>query len=225
MRAAYIAAMNGRQVAVLAPTTVLAEQHYESFISRFDNTPVTITSLSRLHTGSARSRTLEQIACGSADIVVGTHAILSRQVRWRNLGLIIIDEEQRFGVKDKEHLKRLRENADILMLSATPIPRTLYMSMTGMRDLSLLKTPPRERVAVETHIVADSDETVRAAVEREIARLKTGWMKGELDKNRDATVRSVMDMQRETRTRWEAAQPDKRSEEDDGRREDGNPAK
>lgn len=170
MRAAYIAAMNGRQVAVLAPTTVLAEQHYESFISRFDNTPVTITSLSRLHTGSARSRTLEQIACGSADIVVGTHAILSRQVRWRNLGLIIIDEEQRFGVKDKEHLKRLRENADILTLSATPIPRTLYMSMTGMRDLSLLKTPPRERVAVETHIVADSDETVRAAVEREIAR-------------------------------------------------------
>ena len=170
MRAAFIAAMNGRQVALLAPTTVLAEQHYESFISRFDRTPVTIESLSRLSTAKARALTLERIASGAADIVIGTHALLSGKIRWRDLGLIIIDEEQRFGVRHKEYLKRLRSSADVLTLSATPIPRTLYMSMTGMRDLSLIKSPPRERVAVETHIVSDNDETVRSAIEREIAR-------------------------------------------------------
>ena len=170
MRAAFIAAMNGRQVAVLAPTTVLAEQHFETFTSRFDGTPVRIESVSRFQSAGVHEGTFKRLADGVCDIVIGTHAILSEKIRFRDLGLIIIDEEQRFGVRHKEFLKRLRATADVLTLSATPIPRTLYLSMTGARDLSLLRSPPRERVAVETLIVRDSDETVRNAVESELRR-------------------------------------------------------
>ena len=170
MRAAYVAAMNGKQVAVLAPTTVLAEQHFETFTSRFDGTPVRIESVSRFQTTGTHAGTFQRLATGVCDIVIGTHALLSSKVCFHDLGLIIIDEEQRFGVRHKEFLKRLRATADVLTLSATPIPRTLYLSMTGARDLSLLRTPPRERVAVETKIVRDSDETVRAAIEAELAR-------------------------------------------------------
>ena len=170
MRAAFIAAMNGRQVAVLAPTTVLAEQHFETFTSRFDGTPIRIESVSRFQSASVHQGTFKRLADGVCDIVIGTHAILSEKIRFRDLGLIIIDEEQRFGVRHKEFLKLLRSTADVLTLSATPIPRTLYLSMTGARDLSLLRSPPRERVAVETLIVRDSDETVRSAVESELRR-------------------------------------------------------
>ncbi len=170
MRAAFIAAMNGKQVALLAPTTVLVEQHYETFLSRFDNTPIRIEVLSRIQTASSKQGTYARIKSGATDIVIGTHAILNSKVQFKDLGLIIIDEEQRFGVKDKERLKRMRMIADVLTMSATPIPRTLYMSMTGMRDLSLLRTPPRERVAVETKVVRDTDTTVRNAIERELAR-------------------------------------------------------
>ena len=170
MRAAFIAAMNGKQVAVLAPTTVLAEQHFETFTSRFDGTPIRIESCSRFQSASTHAGTFQRLATGACDIVIGTHAILSQKVCFRDLGLIIIDEEQRFGVRHKEFLKRLRATADVLTLSATPIPRTLYLSMTGARDLSLLRSPPRERVAVETKIVRDSDETIRTAIEAELAR-------------------------------------------------------
>ena len=170
MRAAFVAAMNGKQVAVLAPTTVLAEQHFETFTSRFDGTPIRIESVSRFQTSGTHRGTFQRLATGACDIVIGTHAILTSKICFRDLGLIIIDEEQRFGVRHKEFLKRLRATADILTLSATPIPRTLYLSMTGARDLSLLRSPPRERVAVETRIVRDADETVRAAVEAEVAR-------------------------------------------------------
>lgn len=170
MRAAFIAAMNGRQVAVLAPTTVLAEQHFETFTSRFDGTPIRIESVSRFQGVAVHNGTFARLADGVCDIVIGTHAILSGKIRFRDLGLIIIDEEQRFGVRHKEFLKRLRATADVLTLSATPIPRTLYLSMTGARDLSLLRTPPRERVAVETLVVRDGDETVRSAVENELRR-------------------------------------------------------
>ena len=170
MRAAFIAAMNGKQVAVLAPTTVLAEQHFETFTSRFDGTPVRIESVSRFQTGGTHQGTFQRLATGVCDIVIGTHAILSDRICFHDLGLIIIDEEQRFGVRHKEFLKRLRATADVLTLSATPIPRTLYLSMTGARDLSLLRSPPRERVAVDTRIVRDSDDTVRTAVESEIQR-------------------------------------------------------
>ena len=170
MRAAFIAAMNGKQVAVLAPTTVLAEQHFETFTSRFDGTPIRIESCSRFQTSGTHAGTFQRLATGACDIVIGTHAILSSKVCFRDLGLIIIDEEQRFGVRHKEYLKRLRATADVLTLSATPIPRTLYLSMTGARDLSLLRSPPRERVAVDTRIVRDSDEVIRTAIESELAR-------------------------------------------------------
>jgi len=170
MRAAYVAVMNGKQVAVLAPTTVLAEQHFETFTSRFDGTPVRIESVSRFQSAAVHKGTFQRIATGVCDIVIGTHAILSSKIAFRDLGLIIIDEEQRFGVRHKEFLKRLRATADVLTLSATPIPRTLYLSMTGARDLSLLRSPPRERVAVETKIVRDSDVVIRAAIETELAR-------------------------------------------------------
>ena len=170
MRAAYIAALNGKQTAVLAPTTVLAEQHFETFTSRFDGTPVRIESVSRFQSGKIHEGTFERLKTGACDIVIGTHAILSPKIRFKDLGLIIIDEEQRFGVRHKEFLKRLRATADVLTLSATPIPRTLYMSMTGARDLSLLSSPPRERVAVETTVVRDSDMIVRSAIEAELAR-------------------------------------------------------
>lgn len=170
MRAAFIAAMNGKQVAVLAPTTVLAEQHFETFTSRFDGTPIRIESCSRFQSALTHSGTFKRLATGACDIVIGTHAILSSKVCFRDLGLIIIDEEQRFGVRHKEYLKHLRATADVLTLSATPIPRTLYLSMTGARDLSLLRSPPRERVAVETRIVRDSDEIVRSAIAAEIER-------------------------------------------------------
>lgn len=170
MRAAFIAAMNGKQTALLAPTTVLAEQHYETFLARFDGTPIRIEAMSRFQSAESKKGTRERLLSGATDIVIGTHAILSQKVNFHDLGLIIIDEEQRFGVRHKEHLKRLRATADVLTMSATPIPRTLYLSMTGARDLSLLRTPPRERVATETKIVRDTDQTIRTAIERELAR-------------------------------------------------------
>ena len=170
MRAAFVVAMNGRQVAVLAPTTVLAEQHFETFTARFDGTPIRIESVSRFQSGGTHSGTFKRLETGVCDIVIGTHAILNPRIRFRDLGLIIIDEEQRFGVRHKEFLKRLRATADVLTLSATPIPRTLYLSMTGARDLSLLRSPPSARVAVDTRIVRDSDEVVATAIEAELAR-------------------------------------------------------
>ena len=170
MRAAFIAAMNGKQTALLAPTTVLAEQHYESFLARFEGTPVRIETLSRFVSNDEKKGVRARLLSGATDIVIGTHAILSSKVAFHDLGLIVIDEEQRFGVKHKEHLKLLRATADVLTLSATPIPRTLYMSMTGARDLSILRTPPRERVAVETQVVRDADVIVQRAIRRELAR-------------------------------------------------------
>ncbi|MCQ2388242.1 MAG: transcription-repair coupling factor [Kiritimatiellae bacterium] len=170
LRAAYVAALNGKQTVLLAPTTVLAQQHYETFLARFDGTPVRVEAMSRFQTEETKRGTRARLLSGATDVVVGTHALLSGKVRFHDLGLVVIDEEQRFGVKHKEHLKALRATADVLTMSATPIPRTLYLSLTGARDLSVLKTPPRERVAVETKIVRDSDETVRAAIARELAR-------------------------------------------------------
>ena len=170
MRAAFIAAMNGKQTVLLAPTTVLAEQHYETFLARFDGTPIRIEAMSRFQSDEAKKGTRARLLSGATDIVIGTHALLSTKVQMHDLGLIIIDEEQRFGVRHKEFLKRLRATADVLTMSATPIPRTLYLSMTGARDLSLLRTPPRERVATETKIVRDTDATVASAIEKELAR-------------------------------------------------------
>jgi len=170
MRAAFISVMNGRQVAVLVPTTVLAEQHYETFTDRMAAYPVKIDVVSRFHTHAKRKRILADVRNGRVDIVIGTHALLGSDVTFQNLGLLIIDEEQRFGVTHKERLKQVRQVVDVLTLSATPIPRTLYMSMTGARDMSLLQTPPRERVAVETKVARDSDAVVRSAIRQELNR-------------------------------------------------------
>ena len=170
MRAAFIAVMNGRQVAMLVPTTVLAEQHFETFRDRMSAYPVRIETVSRFQSYTRRKKILADAAAGSVDIVIGTHALLANDVTFPNLGLLIIDEEQRFGVAHKERLKQVRQAVDVLTLSATPIPRTLYMSMTGARDLSLLQTPPRERLAVETKVARDSDSVIRNAIRQELNR-------------------------------------------------------
>ncbi len=170
MRAAFIAVMNGRQVAVLVPTTVLAEQHYETFTDRMSAYPVRIEVVSRFHSHAKQKRVFSDMRNGHVDIVIGTHALLGADVMFKNLGLLIIDEEQRFGVTHKEKLKQVRQVVDVLTLSATPIPRTLYMSMTGARDMSLLQTPPRERVAVETKVARDTDSVIRNAIRQELNR-------------------------------------------------------
>ena len=170
MRAAFIAVMNNRQVAVLVPTTILAEQHYESFRERMASYPFKIEVVSRLHSLSQRQKIIREVNDGTVDIIIGTHALLNQAVTFKDLGLLVIDEEQRFGVKHKERLKQARQVVDVLTMSATPIPRTLYMSMTGARDMSLLQTPPRERVAVETKVARDNDSIIVNAIRQEINR-------------------------------------------------------
>lgn len=170
MRAAFAVVMNGRQVAVLCPTTVLAEQHEETFRERMAAFPVRIEVLSRFRSASRRAATLADLAAGRVDIVIGTHALIQPGVRFKELGLVVIDEEQRFGVVHKERLKQVRATVDVLTLSATPIPRTLYMSMTGARDMSLLQTPPQERLAIETRVERDDDAVIRTAVRNELSR-------------------------------------------------------
>jgi transcription-repair coupling factor (superfamily II helicase) len=170
MRAAFKAVMDGKQVAVLAPTTVLVEQHYRTFTRRFAPFPITIAQLSRFCSRAEIARTLRGLEEGTVDIVIGTHRLLSRDVRFHDLGLVIIDEEQRFGVRHKERLKQLRRRVDVLTLTATPIPRTLYMALTGLRDLSVIQTPPPDRLAVQTLIVPFSPTIIRNAIERELQR-------------------------------------------------------
>ncbi|WP_394701348.1 transcription-repair coupling factor [Marispirochaeta aestuarii] len=170
MRAAFKAVMAGKQVAILAPTTILTEQHYESFCERFDKYPVTIRMISRFVHGKEQKQTLKQLSEGEVDILIGTHRILQKDVVFKNLGLIIVDEEQRFGVKDKERLKQLKHTVDALALSATPIPRTLHMSLLKIRDMSLLTTPPHNRQSVDTYIREFDEEMVAAAIRRELER-------------------------------------------------------
>ena len=170
LRAAFKAVMDGKQVAILVPTTVLAQQHYDTFTNRLANFPVNVEMMSRFRTKEQQNRMLPKVASGEIDILIGTHRILSKDVTFKDLGLVIIDEEQRFGVKQKEHYKALRTQVDILTLTATPIPRTLYMSMTGVRDISMIQTPPEERLPVITHVGKFDDHLVRQAILREIER-------------------------------------------------------
>ncbi len=170
MRAAFIAAVNHKQVALLAPTTVLAEQHYATFCERMASFPLKIDVLSRFRSPAQRLQTRLAAERGEVDILIGTHALLTENIPFHDLGLVIIDEEQRFGVAHKEQLKQLRALVDVLTMSATPIPRTLYLSLTGARDLSLLRTPPQNRVAVETIIQRDEDALVASAIRKELAR-------------------------------------------------------
>jgi transcription-repair coupling factor (superfamily II helicase) len=169
-RAAHRVASAGRQVAFLVPTTILCQQHYNTLRERFEGTPIEIESLSRLSTPAQARKTREGLASARVDIVVGTHRLLSKDIQFRNLGLVIVDEEHRFGVKHKERLKELRKLVDVLTLSATPIPRTLQMAFSGLRDLSLITTPPPDRMAVRTQICRLSDEVTRDAVRRELRR-------------------------------------------------------
>lgn len=170
MRAAFVAAMQGKQVAVIAPTTLLAQQHYQNFADRFADWPVRVDGLSRFKTAKQSKAVLGLLADGKIDIVVGTHKLLSADVHFSDLGLVIIDEEHRFGVRQKEQLKSLRAEVDILTLTATPIPRTLNMAMSGMRDLSIIATPPAERHPIQTHVSPWNESLIIEACEREIKR-------------------------------------------------------
>ncbi|WP_306111921.1 MULTISPECIES: transcription-repair coupling factor [Roseovarius] len=167
MRAAFIAAMSGMQVAVIAPTTLLARQHYQSFAERFRGFPVTVAPLSRFVSSSQATKTRAGLADGTVDIVVGTHALLAKNIRFKNLGLLVIDEEQRFGVTHKERLKSLRSEVHVLTLTATPIPRTLQLSLSGVRDLSIIGTPPIDRLSIRTYVSEFDTVTIREALLRE----------------------------------------------------------
>jgi len=170
MRAAFLAVMDGKQVAVLAPTTILAQQHVETFRARFEDYPVRVDLLNRFLTSKDVQRTVREVAAGLVDIVIGTHRLLQKDVHFKNLGLVIVDEEHRFGVAHKESLKKLRQTVDVLSLTATPIPRTLHMSLVGIRDLSVIETPPPNRLAVRTYVTRYDEGVIRDAILREINR-------------------------------------------------------
>jgi transcription-repair coupling factor (superfamily II helicase) len=170
MRAAFKAVMEGKQVAVLAPTTVLVLQHFKTFQQRFSPFPARIEMLSRFRTTKQLKESVKAIEAGTVDVVVGTHRLLSKDIRFKDLGLLVVDEEQRFGVAHKERIKQMRKKVDVIAMSATPIPRTLNMSLAGLRDMSVIETPPRDRLAIQTHVVQFSEPVVRSAIELELQR-------------------------------------------------------
>jgi transcription-repair coupling factor (superfamily II helicase) len=170
IRAAFKVAQEGRQTAVLVPTTVLAEQHFQTFRRRLSGYPVCVENLSRFRSKADQAKVIKEMAAGKVDIVIGTHRLLQKDVAFKDLALIVIDEEQRFGVAHKEKMKRLRASVDVLTLTATPIPRTLHMAFSGIRDISIIATPPEDRLSIRTFVLPFAEETVREAVEREIRR-------------------------------------------------------
>jgi transcription-repair coupling factor (superfamily II helicase) len=170
MRAAFKAVQDGKQVAVLTPTTVLAFQHFESFKRRFANFPVNVEMISRFRSAKEQKAILEKAAAGKVDILIGTHRVLSKDLKFQDLGLLVVDEEQRFGVRHKERLKQIRAQIDVLAMSATPIPRTLHMSLIGLRDMSVIETPPKDRMAIQTIVAKFDEKLVRTAIEMELER-------------------------------------------------------
>ncbi|MGL5478293.1 MAG: DEAD/DEAH box helicase, partial [Clostridium sp.] len=170
VRAAFKAVMDGKQVAFLVPTTILAEQHFKNMVKRFSDFPIKIDMISRFRTAKEQKATLQAAKEGNVDIVIGTHKLVTKDINFKDLGLLIIDEEQRFGVKQKEKIKELKKNIDVLTLSATPIPRTLHMSLTGARDISVIETPPEERYPVQTYVIEQNDQLIRDAILREMNR-------------------------------------------------------
>ena len=170
LRAAFKAVQDSKQVVYLVPTTILAQQHYNTFVQRMKDFPVRVDMLSRFCTPARQKRTLEDLRKGMVDIVIGTHRVLSKDMQFKDLGLLIIDEEQRFGVAHKEKIKHLKENVDVLTLTATPIPRTLHMSLAGIRDMSVLEEPPVDRTPIQTYVMEYNEEMVREAINRELAR-------------------------------------------------------
>ena len=155
-----------RSVAVLAPTTVLAFQHYETFKQRFAPFPVTIEMISRFRNPKQQKEILAKTETGKIDILIGTHRILSKDLKFSELGLLIVDEEQRFGVRHKERIKQMRQQVDVLTMSATPIPRTLHMSLVGLRDMSVIETPPKDRMAIQTVVASWDDKLIQSAIEQ-----------------------------------------------------------
>jgi transcription-repair coupling factor (superfamily II helicase) len=170
MRAAFKAVQDGKQVAVLTPTTVLSFQHFETFKKRFADFPINIEMISRFRTQKEQKLIVEQVESGKVDILIGTHRILSKDIKFQDLGLLIVDEEQRFGVRHKERLKQMRKQIDVLAMSATPIPRTLHMSLVGLRDMSVIETPPKDRMAIQTVVAKFDEKIVRSAIELELER-------------------------------------------------------
>jgi transcription-repair coupling factor (superfamily II helicase) len=170
MRAAFKSVMEGKQAAILTPTTVLAYQHYDTFRNRFAPFPVKVELLSRFRSSKEQKDVVKKIEAGEVDVIIGTHRILSKDVQFKDLGLVVVDEEQRFGVAHKERLKHLKKKVDVLTLSATPIPRTLNMSLSGMRDMSLIETPPRDRLAIQTQVVQFSESVIKSAIDLELSR-------------------------------------------------------
>ncbi|MGN0506270.1 MAG: transcription-repair coupling factor [Lachnospiraceae bacterium] len=170
IRAAFKAVSDGKQVVVLVPTTILAQQHYNTFLNRMMDFPVSVGMLSRFRTPAQQKKVLEGLKKGSIDIVIGTHRVLSADVQFKDLGLLIVDEEQRFGVAHKEKIKQMKESIDVLTLTATPIPRTLHMSLAGIRDMSVLEEPPVDRLPIQTFVMEHNDEIIREAINRELAR-------------------------------------------------------
>jgi transcription-repair coupling factor (superfamily II helicase) len=170
MRAAFKAIGDNRQVAVLAPTTVLAFQHFETFKQRFAAFPVTIEMISRFRSPKQQKEILQKTEAGKIDILIGTHRILSQDIKFSDLGLLVVDEEQRFGVRHKERIKQMRKQVDVLTMSATPIPRTLHMSMVGLRDMSVIETPPKDRIAIQTVVASWDDKLIQSAIEQELER-------------------------------------------------------
>ena len=170
LRAAFKAVQENKQVAYLVPTTILAQQHFNTFAQRMKDFPVRVDMLCRFRTPAQQAKTIKDLKSGMVDIVIGTHRLLSKDVKWKDLGLLIIDEEQRFGVAHKEKIKQLRKNVDVLTLTATPIPRTLHMSLIGIRDMSVLEEPPQDRVPIQTYVMEYNEEMIREAIARELAR-------------------------------------------------------
>jgi transcription-repair coupling factor (superfamily II helicase) len=170
MRAAFKAVTDNKQVAVLAPTTVLAFQHYETFKQRFAAFPVTIEMISRFRTPKQQKEILQRVEAGKVDVLIGTHRLLSKDVKFADLGLLVVDEEQRFGVRHKERLKQMRKQVDVLTMSATPIPRTLHMSLVGLRDMSVIETPPKDRIAIQTVVASWDEKLIQSAIEQELDR-------------------------------------------------------
>jgi transcription-repair coupling factor (superfamily II helicase) len=170
MRAAFKAVQDGKQVAVLTPTTVLSFQHFETFKKRFAQFPINVEMISRFRTAKEQKKIVEQVEMGRVDILIGTHRLLSKDIKFQDLGLLVVDEEQRFGVRHKERLKQMRKEIDVLAMSATPIPRTLHMSLVGLRDMSVIETPPKDRMAIQTVVAKFDEKIVRSAVEVELER-------------------------------------------------------
>ncbi|HET9785724.1 MAG TPA: TRCF domain-containing protein, partial [Pyrinomonadaceae bacterium] len=170
MRAAFKSVMEGKQTAILTPTTVLAYQHFDTLRTRFAPFPVKVELLSRFRSTKEQKEIVKRVESGEVDVIIGTHRLLSKDVRFKELGLVVVDEEQRFGVAHKEKLKQLKKRVDVLTLSATPIPRTLNMSLSGIRDMSLIETPPQDRLAIQTQVVQFSENVIKSAIELELGR-------------------------------------------------------